>query len=311
MGKKKIALILCSGGVRGSYTVGFLNALRNDIEFKNNYEIDSIHAYSIGAVIGYAFSNGSLYKIKKTILSGDCFNMIVPYINIKIFPYLFNLFLSLLFFIFNFGFFKNNLEYIKYNTIIKDNEKYDKNYDSKYFDNIKNNLYIYAYDFKNGIVRGFNEDDYTNKKICVYDSINAAMSDYPLKPPILIDGNKYTDCGIANLFSKYLIENKNKINEIWIIDPCNRYNHIIEKDKKYETKNYFGFIYDMVISSGHQNIANQYKYFKKVNPEIKIKYYCCDHISSYHNTYSFDKQELLHRFLCGKYSYIKDAYKPL
>jgi NTE family protein len=64
--KKKIALVLSSGGCRGLAHIGVIEELLNE-----GYEITSIAGSSIGALIGGVYASGNLEKFKKWICNLD------------------------------------------------------------------------------------------------------------------------------------------------------------------------------------------------------------------------------------------------
>jgi len=60
MHKKKVSLVLGSGGARGITQIGVIKYL-----LENNYEIDEVVGCSIGSLIGAAFAEGKNDELGK------------------------------------------------------------------------------------------------------------------------------------------------------------------------------------------------------------------------------------------------------
>jgi predicted acylesterase/phospholipase RssA len=183
---KKVTLVISGGGVRGSFQAGFLYALLES----NKYEIEEIHATSIGAILAPLAINGKKDALKNIYEDIKAFNDIFTkwWFPISIFKF-FNIFLKL-------GMFKSlDLPEQMWNTLEKDEQ-------------IKaaNKCRISSFNYSKNKEDWFGGDGDTDKFL---NGLKASTALWLLVPPFKIENQFYIDGGSCNLFPVNLLLNSN------------------------------------------------------------------------------------------------------
>jgi predicted acylesterase/phospholipase RssA len=197
MNKTPVKIILPGGGVKCAYQIGFLNALLNNDDFFNKYEVIEINGSSGGAIVGSYAATGELNVLHEIIVSyTKLYDVFKPWFNI---PYveklpiirtlirMINLFICVT---------KKSLlnPYKLYESIdllnssITDSDINKKIIGLDKFNCVVTNLTEQKIEYING----------TNKLI--KDYIKASSTLWMLCPPYVINNNEYMDGGLCELY---------------------------------------------------------------------------------------------------------------
>lgn len=181
---EKITLVISGGGVRGSFQAGFLHAL---IE-SNKYEIEEIHATSIGSILAPLVINERKEALKKIFEDIQNFSDIFTTWWFPLLRFL-NIFLRL-------GVFRSlNLPERVWDNL-DDNEKVKA----------ANRCYISAFNYSKNKEHWFGGKGDTADLL---QGLKASTALWLLVPPYRIENDYYVDGGSCNLFPFSLLLQKN------------------------------------------------------------------------------------------------------
>lgn len=207
--KKRIRLILTGGGVKGSFQAGFIHSLLSS----NKFDIDTIYATSVGALVALLAANNKLSDIEKTTKSLSNIYDVVEDWPWYFFPKIFAPLLTM----FKIGRYKSvKIVDTLWNSLSPEEQNI-----------AASKCRVVAWDINNRRPRIFGGKD----SLDLYHGIKASCALWLLVPPYRYNQTFYCDGGAGEVFPIEYIQqdNKNFDGDYILVDCSSRYIVALEK----------------------------------------------------------------------------------